>query len=244
MRLLDLFCCQGGASVGYARAGFDVVGVDIEDQPRHPGRSLFDRQGCSFVRADALEYLDAHGREFDAIHASPPCQRHSQCNNWSRGARQREYPDLVGPTRDLLVAIGRPWVMENVVGAPMRCDAQLCGTGFGLNVMRHRIFESSIPLPPPPACDHWSHVGTADAWRIRKGDTTQGALDRPKGAFVSPSGNPNREKGSVQEWLAAMGTPWMDRDGVTQAIPPAYAEWLGAALMSACRMEAPCHALA
>lgn len=240
MRLLDLFCAQGGATIGYVRAGFDVVAVDIEPQPRHPGNSLFDRRGCTFVQADALAYLRAHGHEFDAVHASPPCQRHSQCNNWSRGAKVQEYPDLVAPTRALLDELGRPYVIENVVGAPLRVDCQLCGTGFGLRVMRHRIFESNVRLPEPPPCNHWSHVGQADEWRVRKGDTTQGALDRPKGAFVSPSGNPNKEKGTVAEWLAAMETPWMDRAGVTQAIPPAYTEWLGRALMAAC--ERPAHA--
>jgi DNA (cytosine-5)-methyltransferase 1 len=209
VRLLDLYCGQGGASEGYRRAGFDVVGVDLDYQPRHPGESLF-RDRIAFVQADALAFLRAHGRDFDAIHASPPCQRHSQCNNWQRGAARDAYPDLLDATRAELEAVGRPYVIENVVGAPLREDAMLCGTAFGLRVIRHRIFEASFPLPASPRCRHWSHVGEADAWRIRKGDTSQGALDRPRGAFVSPSGNPNREKGTVSEWLDAMGTPWMD----------------------------------
>ena len=107
-RLLDLYCCAGGSSKGYQRAGFHVTGVDMNPQPRHCGDE--------FIQADALEYLEAHGHEYDAIHASPPCQGYSVMHNlpWLRG---REYPRLIKPTRDLLVRIGKPWVLENVMGA-------------------------------------------------------------------------------------------------------------------------------
>ena len=128
-RLLDLFSGAGGAAVGYARAGFDVVGVDIVKQPRYP----FEHHV-----ADAMTFpLDG----FDAIHASPPCQTYANVTAW-RG-RQEEHPDLLGPTRDRLLASGRPWVIENVPEAPLRHDLLLCGSQFGLNVRRHRAFETS-----------------------------------------------------------------------------------------------------
>lgn len=107
-RLLDLFCGAGGAAAGYYRAGFEVVGVDLAPQPRFP---------FPFVQADALAHLADHGREFDAIHASPPCQAYSICGALPQC--QRDYPRLLEPVRELLVASGRPWILENVVGAPL-----------------------------------------------------------------------------------------------------------------------------
>jgi len=143
-RLLDLFCCEGGCSEGYFRAGFDVTGVDIEPQPRYQ---------FEFVQGDALEYVAAHGHEFDAIAASPPCQYYAAVTAW-RG-RQEDHPDLVGATRDALNATGLPYVIENVPEAPVRPDFLLCGSMFGLPIRRHRVFEVNWqPAYLVPSCHH------------------------------------------------------------------------------------------
>src|SRR5262245_32328515 len=140
-RLLDLFCGAGGAAVGYDRAGFQVVGVDIAPQPNYP---------FTFGEADALEYLkwivlpSLGARKFAAIHASPPCQR------WSTKTRNPErHPDLIEPVRVLLESTGLPYVIENVPDAPLRDPVQLCGSSFGLGVQRHRSFETNFPLLVP-----------------------------------------------------------------------------------------------
>ncbi|MEO3922671.1 DNA cytosine methyltransferase [Micromonosporaceae bacterium B7E4] len=139
-RLLDLFCCAGGASRGYADAGFEVVGVDINPQPRYP---------YEFHQADALTFpLDG----FDAVHASPPCKRFTRLS--ALHARHR-HPDLLTPTRERLLRSGLPWVIENVPGSPMRADLVLCGEMFGLGVRRHRWFETSPSLfSMLPPCRH------------------------------------------------------------------------------------------
>ena len=149
-KLLDLFCGAGGCSVGYHRAGFDVTGVDARPQPSYP---------FAFVQADALAYLGEHGREYDAVHASPPCQRYSIARRIHGNGET--HPDLLEPTRAALVSNGRPWIIENVPGAPVRFPVLLCGLMFGLRVFRHRLFESSVLLfcpPPSRASDrelHW-----------------------------------------------------------------------------------------
>lgn len=198
-RLLDLFCCAGGAGEGYRRAGFDVTGVDIERQPNNPHH---------FVQADALEYLSAHGHEFDAIHASPPCQGYSNLRAMHPG---KEYPMLIEPVREWLKQIGKPYVIENVEGAPLQKYSDLfnnhgvvlCGSMFGLGVergflRRHRIFETSFPLPQL-ACNHrgpavgvYGHGGRSGKHRM---------LYRKEAA-------------------AAMRIDWMNRDELCQAIPP------------------------
>ena len=146
MRLLDLFCGAGGAAMGYSCAGFtEIVGVDNRPQPRFP---------FTFVQADALEYVAEHGRDFDAIHASPPCQRYAPVTRW-RG-RAEDHPDLLGPTLAALTASRRPWVCENVPAAPMQPDLILCGSMFQLAIRRHRWFSTSwggFALVQP--CNHW-----------------------------------------------------------------------------------------
>src|SRR5262245_17239275 len=151
-RLLDLFCGAGGAAMGYHRAGFDeIVGVDIKPQPRYP---------FTFVQGDALEYVKAHGEEFDAIHASPPCQAFS---SMTRGRwKDRKHPNYIATVRELLGETGRPWVIENVPGSPLYTmqTMQLCGTQFSLQtsegsqLRRHRWFESPFIFSLMPPCTH------------------------------------------------------------------------------------------
>lgn len=150
-RLLDLFCCAGGAAAGYARAGFDVVGVDREPQPHYP---------FPFIQADALDYpLEG----FDVVHASPPCQRYSRTHRlW-----KRDHPDLLPEIRRKLQAWGGHWIIENVPGAPMQHGVILCGTMFNLKVLRHRYFESSMMLFAPGPC---RHQGNVKRWRQKTGE--------------------------------------------------------------------------
>jgi DNA (cytosine-5)-methyltransferase 1 len=233
-RLLDLFCGAGGAAMGYHRAGFEVVGVDIEPQPHFP---------FEFHQADALTYpLDG----FDAIHASPPCQAHSVTRNLWPG---REHPDLVEPTRARLVASGLPYVIENVVGAPLLAPVQLCGSSFGLNVRRHRLFEASFVLLVPP-CQH--------GWQVPR-FVTQISKTRAKvrqqrlAGVVSVTGHGTEfydagvvhvhgnggGKGGIELWRSAMGIEWMNRHELAQAIPPVYTEVIGAQLLPALPASSP-----
>lgn len=212
-RLLDLFCCAGGAAVGYHRAGFDVTGVDITPQPNYP---------FTHHVADALEFVARHGHEFDAIHASPPCQRFSDLAKRNRNADA--WPDLIEPTRAALHATGPPWVIENVEGAPLIDPIKLCGTTFpGLRVIRHRLFETSIPIPPRPCHNRHPLVFTLD-----KRKAHYGRLDQDT-AFVQVTGGGNC---SVANKAAAMGISWMTGRELNQAIPPAFAEYVGAQLMA------------
>ncbi|GAB2666450.1 DNA cytosine methyltransferase [Nocardia goodfellowii] len=203
-RLLDLFCKQGGAGMGYYRAGFDVVGVDVEPQPRYP---------FEFHQAEALAFLDDHASEFDAYHASPPCQLYTLAHR----LRARTHPDLIGPVRDafLRLAGAKPWVIENVPGAPLRNPVMLCGTMFeGLRVYRHRIFESNIVLRQP---EHPRHTAP-----LRK-------MGRPPepGEFMHVVGNFS----GVSQARQAMGIDWMSRDGLREAIPPAFTRSIGKHLL-------------
>lgn len=144
-RLLDAFCGAGGATRGYQRAGFHVTGVDLAEQPNYVGDE--------FVLGDAVEFIREHGREFDAIHASPPCQSYARVTRW-RGD-SADHPDLLGPTRAALADAGRPWIIENVPEAPLRPDYLLCGSMFGLHIRRHRAFESSWGgYALVPGCQH------------------------------------------------------------------------------------------
>mgnify|MGYP000983901548 CR=1 FL=1 len=200
--------------MGYHRAGFDVVGVDIERQKRYP---------FEFVQADAIEYVKAHGHEFDMIHASPPCQVYSVTVSLSNG----NHPDLVGPTRDALLEIDKPFVIENVVGAPLRNPLMLCGTMFGLRVQRHRLFEiwpNPIWFPPHP-CKHDGRA-TGNAHRADGIRRTVSFADGFK--FLTIAGHDFL----VAEARQAMDIDWMSKAGLSQAIPPAYTEWIGGQLIS------------
>lgn len=204
MKLLDLFCGLGGASVGYARAGFDVVGVDIERQPDYP---------FEFWRLDALALDYERLLSFDAIHASPPCQQYSRASALSRRAGVA-YPDLYAPTKRMLIASGLPYIIENVVGSPVK-GIGLCGTMFGLAVFRHRVFESNVwlELPATPC--------TCSQKRIGQG-------------YITVAGNSARKA----EAAAAMGIDWVAdsrKHQLFQAIPPAFTEYLGKQLFERIR---------
>lgn len=212
--MLDLFCGAGGCSVGYYRSGFTkIVGVDINPQPRYP---------FEFMQADALatlQHLINGGRirpdpmrdeptyglgDFDAIHASPPCQAYTI----AKSINGRRHPDLVPETRRLLEESGKPWVIENVPGAPMPDAKVCCGLALGLKVKRHRLFESSIELwfPPCPS----GHKGE---WFTVFGNGG-GTANRPRLATGATA-------------RKAMNIGWMNRYELSQAIPPDYTELVG-----------------
>ena len=193
MRLLDLFCGAGGSAVGYHRAGFDeIVGIDIKPQPHYP---------FTFIQADALHPPVRLG-DFDLIHASPPCQAYSQN---MRHHVTRNYPQLIESVRKMMG--GRPYVIENVRGAPLPSALVLCGTAFGLTVWRHRYFETSWATLSP-GC---SHEGTPlNPYR---------ATSRRRDGL---------ERGAMRAYGDAMGVGWMRTAvEITEAIPPAYTEYLG-----------------
>lgn len=211
MWLLDLFCGAGGAAMGYYRAGFDVLGVDIKPQPHYP----FD-----FVQGDALEFCAEHGKEFDAIHASPPCQKYSV--TWF--LFKRNHPDLISQTRKALNATGNPYVIENVERAPLINPLKLCGTMFGLRVIRHRLFECNPPIYFYPApC---AHNGKVSGNRALKA----GLRATPRLAdfdYLTVVGHDF----IVSEANDAMGIGWMSQHEVAQAVPPAYTQFIGQQLM-------------
>ncbi len=232
-RLLDLFCGAGGCAKGYQRAGFYVVGVDIEAQANYCGDA--------FVQADAITTLrrllvwgDFPGlvgsersepfyrlSDFSAIHASPPCQAYLK---GLRGVnvtlgREQNHVDLIAETREMLKETGLPYVIENVVGAPLENAVQLCGSSFNLAVRRHRRFECSFEVLVPP-CDHSRQNG--DHWTSWR---PNGEVRRSK--VVQVYGN----AGDSSEWASAMGIDWMTREELTQAIPPDYTEHIGNQLL-------------
>ena len=225
-RLLDTFCKAGGTTRGYQMAGFEVVGCDIEPQPRYIGEH--------FIQANALDllYALAHGdcwddqdghvwhlEDFDAIHASPPCQAYVQRNK-NLGTK---HPRLIGPTRDLLQQSGPPYVLENVEGAPLLSPVLLCGTMFGLRLRRHRLFEiPGLALLTRP-CNHWGTVAAGDF----AGVYAFGGKGHRHGQGVR---DPKSKPGP--SWDAAMGIDWMTSAELTQAIPPAYTEHIGKALLA------------
>jgi DNA (cytosine-5)-methyltransferase 1 len=240
-RLLDLFCGAGGCSVGYHRAGFDVVGVDLKDQPRYP----FD-----FIHDDALAVLDCfvHGEsvkgwrlsDFDAIHASPPCQAHSSIGKQVRGRFAHiEHLDLVEPTRALLKRSGLPYVMENVPGAPLRDAITLCGSSFGLDVRRHRLFESNVPMMALPCAHHWQtpRFRSLDKRRHAPKSTVPIHGSSQLASVVGVHGHLNYA-GEQELRQKAMGIDWMSPYELTQAIPPAYTEHIGGYLSAAVSMRA------
>lgn len=200
--------------MGYHRAGFEVVGVDIDPQPHYP---------FEFHQADALTFsFDG----FDVVHASPPCQRYSDLAK--RNGNAHEWPDLVGPVRDLLDAWGGTYTIENVEGAPLLNPTMLCGTMFpGLRVLRHRLFESNVELVAPA---HGKHplVFTHDKRKRHHGLLDQNA------SFVQVTGGGNC---SIANARSAMGIDWMTKHELNEALPPAYTEYLGRQLMVVIRPD-------
>lgn len=204
-KLLDLCCAQGGASAGYAQAGFDVTGVDIKRQRRYP---------FTFHQADAVEFVKEHGHEYQVIAASPPCQAWSHCQR----IRDNEHPDLIATVREVLVASGKPFIIENVEDArPVMVDPILiCGAAFGLNTYRHRLFESNVDLVAP---EHPVHTRSV----VKMGRALEpGDQYHAVGNFIG-----------VDYVREDMQVPWMSRNGIREAVPPSYTEFLGRQLMEA-----------
>lgn len=214
MRLLDLFCCAGGAGMGYHQAGFEIVGVDVHPQPRYP---------FAFIQHDALTLDPRFLRSFDAIHASPPCQGYTDLRHapGAKGAAR-----LIGAVREMLQRTGRPWIIENVEGArsEMVSPIVLCGTMFelrarGANLRRHRLFESNVQLTPPGQCDHDASRPTVGVYgghaRIRSAK---------HGGRKTRDEWPGGHKPVAQE---AMGMDWATLAEMSEAIPPAYTRFIG-----------------
>ena len=204
MKLLDLFCGVGGASVGYAQAGFEVHGVDLKHGKRYP---------FTYLRADVLDVLqdDEFIKQFDVIHASPPCQTHSITQHLRNAqGKSTSKVDLIPQTRAALIASGKPYIIENVPGSPLIDPIQLCGSSFGLKVRRHRLFESNMPLKGS-ICNH----------------KEQG---RPIGVYGSlndqiPNGGKTAE--TIDQARQAMGMDWAIWTELVEAIPPAFTKYLG-----------------
>jgi DNA (cytosine-5)-methyltransferase 1 len=212
LRLLDLFCCAGGAGVGYARAGFEVVGVDIVPRPSYP---------YEFIQADAMGLDPQFIASFDAIHASPPCQSYSDLAK--RNGNGHEWPRLIEPVREMLRASDRPYVIENVEGSPLLNPVVLCGTMFpGLRVLRHRLFEANFPIEAPPHKKH-PKVHTFDKRKSHFGKTNEWT------DFVQVTGGGNCTLAAARQ---AMGIDWMTKGEINEAIPPAYTEHIGRQLMA------------
>jgi DNA (cytosine-5)-methyltransferase 1 len=208
-RLLDLYCAAGGAGMGYHRAGFDVVGVDILPQPNYP---------FEFQQMDALKLLEGmvgtpDNLGFDAIHASPPCQAYSSA---TPQARKAAHPDLYLPTRELLIETGLPYVIENVIGAPYSHGVILCGSMFDMRIRRHRNFEASWMLFQP-ACQH---EGRERPFTITG-----------NGGLINESNTKHSRQAPYAMWPELMGMPWATPAEVKLAIPPAYTEWIGRQLI-------------
>lgn len=208
-RLLDLFCGVGGCSVGYHRAGFDVVGVDLVRRGDYP-YELHIR--------DAVTYLVEHWAEFDAVHASPPCKAHTRANTLPRPTfGDPLFPshlDFLGPILDALHAVTVPWVVENVPGAPLPGAVTYCGSSFGLQVRRHRLFVSNVSLSAP-ACDHKRQGRSVGVWGHGGG--------RVRGQVVARAASA----------ATALGIDWtVEQAGLSQAIPPVYTEHIGRQLLA------------
>jgi DNA (cytosine-5)-methyltransferase 1 len=204
MKLLDLFCGAGGASVGYYRAGFEVTGIDLKHGKRYP---------FTYIRGDVMDYIHDVDfmRSFDVIHASPPCQTFSATKHLRNAqGKSTDKQDLVEPVRSALIAAGVPYVIENVMGAPLINPVTLCGSAFGLKVRRHRLFESSEQLTGT-TCLH----------------STQG---KPVGIYGSmrdeiPNGGHTAK--TMEEANEAMGIDWMIWGELVESIPPAYTQYIG-----------------
>jgi DNA (cytosine-5)-methyltransferase 1 len=224
MKVLDLYCKAGGAGMGFHLAGADVVGVDIEPQKNYP---------FEFHQADALEYLTDHGSEFDYIHASPPCQAHSAMTKGRWQDRVSNHPQLIEPTRELLLRLGKSFDIENVPGAPLINPIMLCGTMFdlktkhGSQLRRHRYFETNWQVGLVAPCNH----NKGSAIGVYGGGQNPNRRNIPAtiGIWGHAGGSSNRDnllQFGTQDRRDAMGIQWMTGNELSQAIPPAYTKFL------------------
>lgn len=206
--LLDLFCGAGGAAMGYHRAGFDVIGIDIKPQPHYP---------FTFIQGDALNPPVDLSR-FDAIHASPPCQGYSRLRHlpW---LRNRKWPLLIEPIKNLLSKSGVPWIIENVEDAPLS-GIVLCGTMFNRPLYRHRVFESSNLLLQPAHESHREVIGHGRMVNDRRKGNNAG--------IVTVAGGQFRKADAVR----ALEIDWMTVDELAEAVPPSFTEFIGRQLMA------------
>jgi DNA (cytosine-5)-methyltransferase 1 len=229
--LLDCFCCAGGATKGYQNAGFYVVGVDIEKQPHYIGDE--------FYQDDALDYIAQHGKEYDAIHASPPCQGYSVMTNGRWQDRIKDHPKMITEVRNLLLATGKPYIIENVSGARsfLINPILLCGTMFGLQtkqgnqLFRHRYFECSFGFWLVPSCQHnnGSAIGVYGG-RQNPARKKAGVI----GVYGHTGGSSSRAgtaQFDVNARREAMGIDWMTNEELSEAIPPVYTQFFGTRLM-------------
>lgn len=234
-RALDLFCCAGGMAKGLHDAGFEVIGVDIIDQPHYPYEfHRFDAvelleycvRGCGALGGRPLGRFNYGLRDFDYVHASPPCQAYSDLKT---KLTFKTYPKLIEPVRDLLMRSGKPYTIENVPEAPMLNPVILCGTMFlGLRVIRHRAFESNLPLTAPAHPGKHPLVFTHD-----KRKRHYGKLDQSE-SFVQVTGGGNC---SIVDARDAMGIDWMNKHELNEAIPPAYGEFIGRQVLRQLQLE-------
>lgn len=214
-RMLDLFSGAGGVAYGYWLAGFELVGVDMDPQPDYP----FEHHVMDWQ--EALDTFDLSS--FDAIHASPPCQGYTAL----AAVHGNTWPKLIEPVRNRLDAIGLPYIIENVQGAPVRRDLTLCGEMFGLRVIRHRYFELGGWSMPAP--EHKPHRGRVAGYRHGEWFT---------GPYFAVYGN-GGGKGSLKDWQDAMGISWMDhKHDLAEAIPPRYTAFIGDGLLKHLRVPA------
>jgi DNA (cytosine-5)-methyltransferase 1 len=197
--------------MGYHQAGFEVVGVDIKDQPRYP---------FQFIRRDAMSLDDGFLSSFHAIHASPPCQKHSDLAK--RNGNADAWPCHIAEVRKMLGYVGCPTVIENVEGAPLESPTMLCGTMFGLRVIRHRLFETNFPLFPPPHSKH-ELCFTMDRRKAHYGKLNEWTSP------VQVTGGGNCSKAAAAD---AMSIDWMTKGELNEAIPPAYTKFIGQQLLA------------
>lgn len=200
LKLLDLFCCGGGAGKGYHDAGFEVTGIDINPQPKYP---------FEFIQADAIEYLINNHHKFDVIHASPPCQNNTKSTKVHKAAG-KVYECFIERVRNELIKIGKPFVIENTMDAPLIEPVTLCGSMFGLKTYRHRLFESNFKINVPV---HPVHVAK----------NTKMGRKPVDGEFIQVVGHFSGVKFAQK----AMGIDWLGQKELAQAIPPAYSEFIG-----------------
>ena len=209
MKLLDLYCKAGGASKGYQLAGFEVVGVDIKKQKRYP---------YEFIQADCLELMNDMDflKSFDVITASPPCQTHSITQHLRNAqGKSTDKIDLIPQTREALIASGKPYVIENVPGAPLINPIRMCGSAFGLKVRRHRLFESNIQLTSS-VCKHKEQGKPVGIYGSMRDEI-------PKGGHTAKS---------IEQAREAMGIDWMIWGELVEALPPAYTETIGIEILN------------